>query len=249
MAQTGCVSANGPPHPGARVRVLRRRRPARHPPCPLTHVNPVLRVGGTDTSQLDTAHIRATATVIGRQVRITVSVERNNARFAPSGTYVGTVSIIDPRIERVDIPLTVTMSYPVWQLPLAVLLASIPLAIGYLWLLKGSFHGRAPLADQRVTAGDFENYVFSRNGILALAPARPHRRGQRQVRLARQARRRPERATPSGPIWSQQGSEHGGSCGRLVPRLHCAELVRSLVPIMRWSAPRPPAPRRPRSGR
>jgi hypothetical protein len=49
------------------------------------------------------------------------------------------------------------------QLPLVVLLLVLPVAIAYLWLLKGSFHGTGP-----VTVEQFDAYAFSRNGILAI---------------------------------------------------------------------------------
>ena len=104
--------------------------------CLAMQASPFLRIGEADTAQIDPERIHARADVIGRQVRVTVSVTRD-ARFAPSGAYTGTVEIMRPRVERVDIPLTVTMSYPVWQLPLVVLLLTIPIAIGYLWLING----------------------------------------------------------------------------------------------------------------
>jgi len=136
--------------------------------CLPMQVNPFLRVDDGDSAQLDPQRIGAEAKVIGRQVLVTVAVMRTDARFAPSGTYSGTVSIVDPRIERVDIPLTMTLAYPVWQLPLVVLLLTVPVAVGYLWLLKGSFHGGRPDADVKISLGQFDDYAFSRNGILAI---------------------------------------------------------------------------------
>ena len=79
---------------------------------------------------------------VGAQVLVVLTIARTYAGFAPAGDYAGTVSLVDPRIERVDIPLAVSMAYPVWQLPLVLLLLVLPLAIGYLWILKGSFHAR-----------------------------------------------------------------------------------------------------------
>jgi hypothetical protein len=136
--------------------------------CLPTQVNPFLRIDATDSAQLDPQRISAEVRVAGRQVLVTVAVMRTDARFAPSGTYTGTVSLVDPRIERIDIPLTMTLAYPVWQLPLVVLLLTLPVAIGYLWLLKGSFHGGRPDADVKIPLGQFDDYAFSRNGILAI---------------------------------------------------------------------------------
>ena len=132
--------------------------------CLQVHVNPFLRIGAGGSAQLDRLRMVADASLTGNQARVSLTIARTDVDFAPPGTYSGTVSIVDPRVERVDIPLTVTMSYPIWQLPLVVLLLMLPVAIVNLWLIKGSFSGGTTW----VTLGGFRNYVFSRNGILAI---------------------------------------------------------------------------------
>ena len=134
--------------------------------CLRVQVNPFLRDGATQSAQLDRSRIQASAVISSQQALVTVAIPRTDAAFGPSGSYTGTFSLIDPRIERVDIPLTITLSYPVWRLPFVVLWLVLPVAVGYLWLLRGSFHG---LRNQQLSLKNFEDYVFSRNGILAIA--------------------------------------------------------------------------------
>ena len=138
--------------------------------CLPAHVNPFLRIGQAESAQLDPSRIDVAATVSGQQVLVSVMMRRDGADFAPAGSYAGTISLVDPRIERVDIPLAVSMAYPVWRLPLVVLLLVIPVAIGYLWLLKGSFHAGRPEATDAtiIQLWQFDAYAFSRNGILAI---------------------------------------------------------------------------------
>ena len=138
--------------------------PARNPACLQVRVNPFLRTGDGASAELDLSRIRAGAAVAGRQVLVSLTVDRSSVHFAPPGSYTGTVSIVDPRVERVDIPLTVSLSYPVWQLPLVALLLVLPVAVTNLWLLKGSFAKNL----QTVTVALFDDYAFSRNGFLAI---------------------------------------------------------------------------------
>jgi hypothetical protein len=132
--------------------------------CLPVHVNPFLRTGTGDSAELDRRHIDAAVSVSGGEVRLTLTLRRTDLDFAPPGSYTGTVSIIDPRLERVDIPLAVTLAYPIWQLPLVALLLVLPAAVLNLWLLKGSFHA----GDRQVTVQEFDDYAFSRNGVLAI---------------------------------------------------------------------------------
>jgi hypothetical protein len=115
--------------------------------------------------QLNADDVNAFAQVRDGGVLLTVTMTRADTAFGPAGLYTGTVSLDDPRIKRVDIPLTVSLAYPVWQLPLVVLLLVLPVAVTYLWLVKGSFHG---VALSRLTLAGFDSYAFSRNGIMAI---------------------------------------------------------------------------------
>jgi hypothetical protein len=132
--------------------------------CLPVHVNPFLRTGDGPSAEIDGSRVDATASVTGREVRVALTMRRADVGFAPPGTYSGTVSIEDPRIERVNIPLTVSMAYPIWQFPLVALLLVLPVAVINLWLLKGSFASH----QGPVSVAQFDDYVFSRNGVLAI---------------------------------------------------------------------------------
>jgi hypothetical protein len=116
-------------------------------------------------SQLDDDWIVTTARLIGDRVILDVTVDRRSPEAGDAGSYAGVVSLIDPRIERVDLPVQVTMAYPFWQLPWGVLLLLLLPATGYLWLLRGSFTGKA---SSELTLAEFSEYVFGRNGMLAI---------------------------------------------------------------------------------
>jgi hypothetical protein len=141
-----------------------RTRPAN---CLPVQVGEFLRAGQVQSAELDADQIGATARVTGQQVLIRVVLQRQDPGFGPSGVYAGTISIVDPRTERVDIPLTVSLSYPVWRLPLVVLLLVLPVSVTYLWLVRGSFRA-AGHAGHTVNFEELDDYMFSRNGLLAV---------------------------------------------------------------------------------
>jgi hypothetical protein len=136
--------------------------------CLPVQVGGFLRTGQVETAELNPEQIGATALIKGQQVLVRVILERRDPGFGPSGTYTGTISIVDPRTERVDIPLAVTLAYPVWRLPLVVLLLVLPVSVAYLWLLRGSFRAAVGQAGKTVTFAEFDEYIFSRNGLLAI---------------------------------------------------------------------------------
>lgn len=128
-----------------------------------------VRVGSffSDTGQeeLDPAWIDARAVVVDGVVSIEVRFDRRSDRLGPPGSYVGTVSLVDEQVGRVDTPVTVTMSYPIWQWPLAMLVFLLVPALGYVWLLKGSFLGTQNVP---LSLRDFHDYAFSRNHVIAV---------------------------------------------------------------------------------
>jgi hypothetical protein len=120
----------------------------------------------------------ANAKVVGNRAVLTVDLSRDGDRLGMPGSYSGSVRIIDPRVERRDISLQVTMSYPYWQFPVAMLVFVLFPALIYVWLVKGSFTSQmkkaspdkpaAPDEPVVLTAITFQNYVFSRNGIISI---------------------------------------------------------------------------------
>lgn len=133
--------------------------------CVKIDVGPFLRDAG-DT-QLSSDEISATANVDGKRLVVDIKFVRTGQSFAPAGTYTGIVSIDDPRINDLDIPLTVTLEYPVWQLPLALAIAMILPATIYLALVRRSFLGKGPAGSQ-LALHDVFDHLNGRNGILAI---------------------------------------------------------------------------------
>ena len=116
----------------------------------------------TGGRQLDESDISAWAEVKNQsRVLLHVCFTRDGSLGSP-GTYVGTISIIDSRVARVDVPFNVSLNYPVWQFVVALwVLMLLPASI-YVWLLLGSF------TDTRLTIASFREWIYSRNAIIAL---------------------------------------------------------------------------------
>lgn len=118
----------------------------------------------TGQDELDPKYVDAQALVQSGRVALDVTFDRRQDRLGPPGSYTGVVSLVDEQVGRVDVPVTVTMSYPIWQWPFAMLVFLLVPAIGYVWLLKGSFLGRENVA---LSLRDFHDWVFGRNHIIA----------------------------------------------------------------------------------
>jgi hypothetical protein len=112
--------------------------------------------------QLDESDILAWAEV-KNQNRVLLHVcFRRDGSFGSAGTYIGTVSVIDSRVARIDVPFNVSLNYPVWQFVLALWVFMLLPATLYVWLLLGSF------TSTRLTIGTFREWIYSRNAIIAL---------------------------------------------------------------------------------
>ena len=130
----------------------------------------------TEDAELNHDLITATAHAQNRGVLVNICVNRSGEpRLGDPGTYTGVVSIVDPRVSRVDIPMTVSMSYNAWPLVLALLVLSVGPATVYLWLLRGSFtQGKlTPSAEldegeSSLSARQFGKWVLSRSGVMAI---------------------------------------------------------------------------------
>ncbi|MEV4349991.1 hypothetical protein AB0J83_36495 [Actinoplanes sp. NPDC049596] len=132
--------------------------------CVGVQVGQFLRDSG-DT-ELNPAKITATGVLQGNLLRVDVKFDRTADSLGLSGSYAGAISVVDPRVQRVDVPMTVTMAYPTWQFPLALLIGILLPAVIYLWLLKGSFQGTI---NSNTNATHATGYLLSRNGLLAVA--------------------------------------------------------------------------------
>jgi hypothetical protein len=90
----------------------------------------------SDQTALPTNQIRVAAWYQNGRVLLELCVQRSGSKFADPGTYVGTVSITDSRVNRVDVPITVTLSYPTWQFVLELLVLAVFAGSWYIWVLQ-----------------------------------------------------------------------------------------------------------------
>lgn len=113
--------------------------------------------------ELNNQWISAVARVEQRnRVLITVRFDRRNNMLGTPGSYTGAISIVDPRVSRVDQQFTVQLAFPWWQFVAALLLAMLVVATLYLWLLRGSFGSR------ELTLVDLQQWLFSRIAMLSI---------------------------------------------------------------------------------
>jgi hypothetical protein len=90
----------------------------------------------SDQAALPANRIEVAAWYQSGRVLLQVCVERSGLKLADPGTYVGTVSIVDPRVNRVDVPITVSLSYPTWQNVLELLVLAVLAGSWYIWVLQ-----------------------------------------------------------------------------------------------------------------
>jgi hypothetical protein len=120
-------------------------------------------ISSDGSQQLNPRDINATAAFHSGQVVLDVCFNRTDTDFGAPGSYLGTVSIVDPRVSRTDVSFNVTLSYPWWQLVLAVFLAMLLPAILYVWFLKGSFQSHQGLNIELL-----QDWIFSRTALMAI---------------------------------------------------------------------------------
>jgi hypothetical protein len=113
--------------------------------------------------QLNPDDMNAKATVRNGRVILDVCFNRTDPNFGPPASYLGTISIVDPRVNRTDVTFNVTMSYPWWQLVSAVFVAMLLPALLYVWFLRGSFQSHEGL-----TLELLQKWLFSRTALMAI---------------------------------------------------------------------------------
>jgi hypothetical protein len=117
-----------------------------------------------DDARLNAGKVIGTARVLGGQVRVTLCVDRRSASLTNSalgdaGSYSGSISIIDPRISRIDLPVTVLLAYPAWPVVLLLVLAAILAAAWASYIAKAgktdnaTFEWRAWIASTTTSIG------------------------------------------------------------------------------------------------
>ncbi len=113
--------------------------------------------------QLNAKDINAVATLKDGRVLLDVCFNRTDPDFGAPASYLGTVSIVDPRVTRTDVTFNVTLSYPWWQFVFALFLAMLVPAMLYVWFLRGSFQSHEGL-----TLDLLQKWLFSRTALMAL---------------------------------------------------------------------------------
>lgn len=97
----------------------------------------ILQFQRSDGAALDTDLVKARARVVGDRVRVSVCIDRRNAHdLGDPGTYRGTVSIIDPRVARVDLPLDFDASDPDWARALSLVGLGLLAGSWVTWVVK-----------------------------------------------------------------------------------------------------------------
>jgi hypothetical protein len=96
------------------------------------------------------------------RVLLKLCVDRSGSKLADPGTYQGTVSIVDPRVNRVDVPIIVTLSYPSWQLVLELLVLAVFAGSWYIWVLKQK------KASDLAIGWEFVKFCGSMIGVLSI---------------------------------------------------------------------------------
>jgi hypothetical protein len=116
-----------------------------------------------DQAVLPPGRIQAAAQYQDGRVLLSLCVDRSGGKLADPGTYQGTVSIVDQRVGRVDVPITVTLAYPSWQLVLELLVLASIGGTWYIWVLQQ----KKPLA--LPFGAEFLRYCISMIGVLSIA--------------------------------------------------------------------------------
>lgn len=141
------------------------------------HQHPGLRVTWlefqrSDQAALPDGRIKVAAWYEDGRVQLEVCINRATPAFADPGTYQGTVSIVDPRVARVDVPVQVNLSYPTWQWICALLVLASLAGSWYAWLLHR--YGRGGDGDNlgnlsiAASIGDYLRWFFTPAGIVSV---------------------------------------------------------------------------------
>jgi hypothetical protein len=89
-----------------------------------------------DQEALPGSQVDVKSWVQNGRVLLKVCIDRTGAGFAAPGSYQGTISIVDPRVSPVSIPVTVTLDWPIWQWVMELLVAAAVAGTWYVWVLQ-----------------------------------------------------------------------------------------------------------------
>lgn len=135
-----------------------------------TVVNPFIREDGTPLTDSITEdgeeQVLITAQADSRRgvVFVALCVDRSSSSVGHAGTYTGSVSIVDPRVARTDVPFVVQLAYPnPYNVALLVLVA-VAAATAYAWLLRARTG-----QDEDISVENFRHFLTRRTGVLAFS--------------------------------------------------------------------------------
>jgi hypothetical protein len=130
-----------------------------------------------DDTELSPADYSARAEFKDGRVRLTICLARSGGAtqgngspntvgpIADAGTYTGTVSIIDPRVARTDVPFTFTLAYPYWPVVVAIAFVTEVVAVCWIWILRRDDSAKP------VMGGEFWSWLKSGAGITSASVA------------------------------------------------------------------------------
>jgi hypothetical protein len=131
-----------------------------------------------DDAELDSRNFSARAEYRDGRVRLYICVARigrplangdsanADGPVADAGTYTGTVTIIDPRVARTDVPFTFTLAYPYWPRVLLIALVTLVVALCWTWVLE-----RPSDSADSVFTGGFRAWLRSGAGVASVGVA------------------------------------------------------------------------------
>lgn len=116
-----------------------------------------------DQEPLPGDRVKVASWVQNGRILLKICVQRSGPGFADPGIYQGTVSIVDPRVGRVDVPVVVTLAYASWQLIMALLVAAELAGAWYVWVLQSKKPNQAAIG------WDFVDFYATMLGVLSIS--------------------------------------------------------------------------------
>jgi hypothetical protein len=102
------------------------------------------------------------------RVSVQLCVDRRAPQESLAGTYHGTVSVIDGRVSRVDLPFTVTAEWPKWPWTLLIVMCAIIGGSWYAWVLHDAGANGAFRDDVKGLSKEFPDWCASMIGMVAI---------------------------------------------------------------------------------
>lgn len=122
----------------------------------------------SDQTPIPGTQVKVAAWYQNGRVLLKVCVNRSHSTLAPPGLYQGTVSIVDPRVDPVNVPVSITLSYPSWQWIMELLALAALLGAWYIWVLQDKkVKGKTPFEQFRDFCGSMVGLLSIGAGVVA----------------------------------------------------------------------------------